>query len=200
MISESISECYFPGVNPVGKRFCFSGAFAPRCALEIVSVVRDARYSNLREASQYTVYLPVLQSQTLRADLQARTCSEPEAMLAQVQEALPALRCRATRDPYCYARPSGGRFHHPGPPAGSISAFFRSARIGAIGAGHLRGHRLQRPSPDREIGVRMALGASKSTVKWMVLRDVILLTACGTAIGVPAALAASRLGAACCSG
>jgi ABC-type antimicrobial peptide transport system permease subunit len=44
-----------------------------------------------------------------------------------------------------------------------------------------------------EIGIRMALGAQRSRVVWMVLREVILLAAVGLAISVPAALAASRL-------
>ena len=44
-----------------------------------------------------------------------------------------------------------------------------------------------------EIGIRMALGARRSRVLWMVLREVVLLTAVGLAIGVPTALAASKL-------
>src|SRR5206468_5564066 len=44
-----------------------------------------------------------------------------------------------------------------------------------------------------EIGIRMALGAQRSRVVWMVLREVVLLAAVGLTIGVPAALAASKL-------
>ena len=44
-----------------------------------------------------------------------------------------------------------------------------------------------------EIGVRMALGAKQSRVLWMVLRDALMLTLCGIAIGVPLALASTRL-------
>ncbi len=43
-----------------------------------------------------------------------------------------------------------------------------------------------------EIGIRMALGAQRGTVVWMVLRDVLILAAVGLAIGVPAALGASK--------
>jgi ABC-type antimicrobial peptide transport system permease subunit len=44
-----------------------------------------------------------------------------------------------------------------------------------------------------EIGVRMALGARQSAVLWMVLRDAIILALCGVAIGLPLALASTRL-------
>jgi ABC-type antimicrobial peptide transport system permease subunit len=44
-----------------------------------------------------------------------------------------------------------------------------------------------------EIGVRMALGARRATIVWMVLRDVLMLAAIGLAISVPAAFAASKL-------
>jgi len=44
-----------------------------------------------------------------------------------------------------------------------------------------------------EIGIRMALGAQRHRVVWMVLREVVLLTIAGLAIGVPSALAASKL-------
>jgi len=48
----------------------------------------------------------------------------------------------------------------------------------------------------REIGIRMALGAEPARVVWMVMRDVLLLVAIGIAIGVPAAIALSRVVAA----
>jgi len=44
-----------------------------------------------------------------------------------------------------------------------------------------------------EIGIRMALGAERSDVRWMVMREILLLVALGTAIGVPVAVAGNRL-------
>ena len=193
IVSESIARRYFPSANPIGKRFCFDSEFHTKNAIEIVGVVRDVRYSNLREASPYTLYLPLQQSRSQRFDLQVRTLADPGAMAARVQEAVRGY------DP-------GVRVVHTVTLAGLVddsiaqdrllallAGFFAvlALALSAIGLYGITSYGVHRRTS--EIGVRIALGASSSDVKWMVLREVLVLVVAGAAVGIPAALAAAGI-------
>jgi ABC-type antimicrobial peptide transport system permease subunit len=75
----------------------------------------------------------------------------------------------------------------------TLASFFAllALALGAIGIYGIVACRVAHRTA--EIGVRMALGAQKSDVLWLVMRETLVLLAAGAAIGVPAALAAARL-------
>jgi predicted permease len=193
MVSESIARRYFPEANPIGKRFCFDSTFHPESAVEIVGVVRDIRYNNLREASPYVVYLPLGQAPSQRFDLLARTSADSASMMPQVQEAVrrydPGVRIvhtvtleRLVEDSIVQDRLLA-----------LLAGFFGSLALvlSAIGLYGITAYSVHRRT--REIGIRMALGASSKAVLWRVLREVLLLVLIGAGLGIPAAVAASRL-------
>jgi ABC-type antimicrobial peptide transport system permease subunit len=74
-----------------------------------------------------------------------------------------------------------------------LSAFFGllAVFLSCIGIYDLMSYLVSRRTS--EIGIRMALGAARSNVRWLVMRDVVLLIAIGIAVGVPATLIGSRL-------
>jgi predicted permease len=192
IISESIARRNFPGGNPVGKHFCFSSTFEAACAIEIVGVVRDVRYSNLREASPYTLYVPIEQGPAERGDLQVRTSTDPTGLAGQVQQAVrryhPALRVvhtapleRLVKDSIVQDRV-----------VALLAAFFALLALGlsAVGLYGITSYGVHHRT--NEIGVRMALGASRWSVQWMVMREVLVLVVIGATVGITAALVATR--------
>jgi ABC-type antimicrobial peptide transport system permease subunit len=79
--------------------------------------------------------------------------------------------------------------------AGLVSGFgMLAALLAAIGVFGVMAYMVARRR--REIGIRLALGATAGGVRWMVLRESIVIVVAGLAVGVPAALALSRLAAA----
>jgi predicted permease len=197
VVSESIAKRYFNGPDAVGKRFCFCSAFAasdPKDSIEIVGVVRDVRYGSLRESSPYTVYMHVEQQPpSRRADLHVRTLTDPAALAAQVQEAVrrfnPQIRIThtTTLDRLIEESIVQDRL------LATVSTAFAvlAVVLAAVGLYGITSYGVHRRT--NEIGIRVALGASRGEVKRMVLREVVLLVAAGAAVGIPAALAASGL-------
>ncbi len=193
LVSESLAARYYEGPKAIGKRFCFSDTFHPACAIEIVGIVKDVRYNNLRQPSPFTVYLPIEQDPRLRGDLQVRTRIDPAVLSAQVQDAVrrfnPALRVVHTTTLRALVEDSivEDRLLSTLSSAFALLAVVL-ALVGLYGMTSYAVHRRT-----QEIGVRMALGASMSAIRWMVLREVLSLAAVGAAIGIPATLAASGL-------
>jgi predicted permease len=193
IVSESIARRYFADSNPVGKRFSFDSTFEPAKAIEIVGVVRDGRWSSLRQVSPYMVYLPFDQAISERADLQVRTWADPMSVMAQVEQALaahdPDVRVvhavtleRLVEDSIIQDRLLALL-------AGSFGVL--ALLLSSIGLYGITAYGVHRRTG--EIGLRMALGASSGSLQWMVLREVLVLALVGAAVGVSAALAASRV-------
>jgi predicted permease len=194
VVSESIARRTFPRQNALGKRFCFSDTFAADCAIEIVGIVRDVRYGSLREASPFTVYLPIEQQPlSRRGNMHVRTLADPRVMAARVQEEVrrfnPDIRVVHTTTLEQLVDESIVQDRL----LATLSTWFAvlALLLAAVGLYGITSYGVQRRT--NEIGLRMALGASRGHVQWMVLREVVLLGVAGAALGVPAALAASRL-------
>jgi predicted permease len=191
MVSESIARRYFPGANPIGKRFSFDSSFQGGNAIAIVGVVRDVRYSNLREASPYTLYLPLRQNPSRRFDLQVRTWTDAQAIILQVQEVIRQYD-------------SGVRVVHAVTLDRLVEDSIAQDRLLALLAGCVATLALMLAAVGvfgstsygvnrriNEIGVRLALGASPQSIKLMVLLEVLVPGITGAAIGIGAALVAS---------
>ena len=192
LISESIARRYYGTIDAVGRRLCFSDRFAPDCAVAIVGVVKDVHYASLRESSPFTVYVPVLQELRSRGDLLVRTAGDPDVIAGRVLEEVrrfnPEIRVvrTTTLDRLVDESIVQDRL------LATLSAWFAGAALllAMIGLYGLTSYAVRQRT--NEIGIRMALGASSSSVRWMVLREVLGLTIGGAVVGIPAAIAAAR--------
>jgi predicted permease len=194
VINEKMAHECFGNDDPVGRRFTTDGTHL----IEIVGVVRDAHTNGLREANNGTYFLPLAQPHgtpaTFRASsLEVRAAGDPSLLAHQVRQAvhdvhagIPFLNVRTLKTQVDRTLMQD-RLLATLASAFGLTALFLVA-VGLYGV--IAQWAAQRT---REIGVRMALGATSGGVRWLVLRQGVAMTLIGVVVGIPAALAASRL-------
>jgi ABC-type antimicrobial peptide transport system permease subunit len=158
--------------------------------MEIIGVVKDTKYSNLREEIPAQAFEPYLSSRyASEMTLYARTTLDPNqlvsALRAQVREMDPNVPVYAMRTMDDQITNSLGTERL----TASLSAAFGllATLLAAIGLYGVMAYTVARRT--REIGIRMALGAVRGNVIWMVMREVVVLVATGVGAGVPLAFA-----------
>jgi predicted lysophospholipase L1 biosynthesis ABC-type transport system permease subunit len=180
---------YFKGRDPIGLTFDTPAGDS----LHIVGVVKDIKYATLREAAPPTFYVPVFQSSVAGTTFIVRTAASStgfaETLRRAIREVDPAVLVQAVRplDEIVTASMARERFV-----AQLASVFGLLALVlASTGLYGLISYAVTRRRAD--IAIRMALGAARSRVIWMVLREDVGLLAAGFAVGLPAAIAASTL-------
>jgi predicted permease len=184
VISARVARQFFPDRSPLGQHLAVFGHDRV-----VVGVVGDARYRSLRQPAEPMVYEPEFGP----GSYALRTAGDPRALAGFVRHELRDVARDVpvwsldTLDALVDGTLVQERM------VSSLCGWFGvfALLIASIGLyGRLSYSVAERTG---EIGVRMALGAKQSGVLWMVLRDALMLALCGIAIGVPLALASTRL-------
>jgi putative ABC transport system permease protein len=187
-----LSRRYLPKEDPLGQHLTVGSL--RKQEFDIVGVVRDSIYESLREAAPPTVYVPLIQrvgiggfgvvfevhasgslaqvAAALRSTLQPALPGVPvevRTLTGQVDRALVQERLMATL---------------------AASFGILGLVLAVVGLYGLLAYTVARRT--NEIGIRLALGAMRQEVLWMVIRHALGLLGIGVAIGIPAAWAASR--------
>ncbi len=195
VVNEAMARQLFENQEPIGRRFSFEVPFDPEKSFEIVGLVKNAKYDGMRSEPPPTAYLPygAQAHRIARMCFGIRTAGDPLSMAAVVRETMrsvePAL-------PLIDIRTQGAQIdralEHERLFAGLSSLFgLLALLLVAVGLyGTLAYAVAQRTG---EIGIRVALGATRLRVVWMVLRESLWLAGCGLIIGLPAALITGRL-------
>ncbi|HEX2664116.1 MAG TPA: ABC transporter permease [Candidatus Acidoferrum sp.] len=190
VISERLARTYFGNENPVGRRITF---LDEKRDLEIVGVSANLRYGGLKEESPMTVFVAVSQFSPDGMTYALRTAGDPLSYVKSVHE---IVRQADSRIPVTNVVTQAAEIDR------TISQEVTFAKlctgfavlallIASVGLYGTVSYNVTRQVG--EIGIRMALGAQRGAVVWMVLRRVLLLAAVGLAISVPAALGAFQL-------
>ncbi|HEV3333831.1 MAG TPA: ABC transporter permease [Bryobacteraceae bacterium] len=188
VINEVAATRYWPNRDPIGQRLRF---FGTDYSLEVVGIARTASYIAIGEAPQALIYTAFEQDFGSTAALVVRTTGNTGAVLASVTREVQTL------DPHLLLHPQAMRavilssLWAPRLSAGLLSIFgllgLLLAGVGIYGVISYSVH--QRT---REIGVRIALGATAGDVQLMMLREVLQLVTIGVVTGLVLSVVASQ--------
>jgi predicted permease len=184
-----------PLADAVGRRFGFTNPKQGR-DLEIVGVVRDAKYFQLGLDGRPMVYLPVDQQPAELHDVEVRVAAgatpavgaELRRVIGEVAPDLPVPRVATMSEQIDQSLA-------PQRAVARLAGFFGllALVLAAIGLYGVMSYSVARRT--NEVGLRMALGAPRARVVGLVMRDTALLIGAGVAAGLVAAVAATRLAA-----
>jgi predicted permease len=189
IINDSFARYFFGDENPLGKRVS-AGPFRD---LEIVGVVGNAKLSSLKEMMSRTVYYADYGVLLGKQRFCVRATGDAGALITairnevrQLDPNLPVSEIKTFADQIDESI-SRERM------IALLSSFFGlfALLLAGLGLYGVMAYAVARRT--REIGIRMALGAQAGNVLWLVLRETLLLVSIGIAIGLPTALAATRL-------
>ncbi|MBM3783764.1 MAG: ABC transporter permease [Acidobacteria bacterium] len=190
VISERLARTYFDGRNPIGHRIAF---LKEKRELEIVGVSANLRYGSLKGENPMTVFIAASQVSLRGMTYALRTAGDPLRHASNIRD---IVKEADSRIPVTNIVSQAAEIDRT---IGQEVAFAKlctgfaalALLISCIGLYGTMSCAVARRI--NEIGIRMALGARRGAVVWMVLRRVLVLVLIGIAISVPAALAASQL-------
>jgi len=188
VVNETIVRRYFAGRNPIGGRIQFG-----RRTIEIVGVARDGKYSTITEPPRPFLYLPVQQFYRADAVLHVKTRGNPAELAPRLHEVFRALDVNVPLfDVRTIEEHLGIAVFVQRMVASLLGAFGALALVLAtIGVyGVIAAIAAQRTP---EIGMRMALGATRRDIVSLILRQGLGMTLTGVAVGLAGALAVTRL-------
>ena len=195
IVNQQFARFFFPGGNALGRHLAF-GAGDVKLDIEIVGVVRDSFHDNLREKVARFIYIPYLQDTHAGVGSLAyylRAAGNPVALTGNVRQTIrdmdsnvPLNEVRTVKSAIQQSIYGDRMVAWLGVTFGALAA-----ALAAIGLYGLVSYTVARRTS--EIGLRMALGASRPAILWLVFRQSLTLIATGVALGLVLALAATRL-------
>jgi putative ABC transport system permease protein len=193
VISRTLAHRYFPNTDPVGKKLSFAMPPDPPQPREIIGVVGDIRDIALDQDPGPMMYVPYAQAPfpgvnvVVRSTLTTAQISDAvRRSAAQIDKDLPITEVQKLPDALT-ASVDEPRFR-----TALLGLFAAIALLlSAVGIFGVISYSVSRQTHD--IGIRLALGATRADVLRMVLRETFILAAAGLLVGIPCALAASRL-------
>jgi predicted lysophospholipase L1 biosynthesis ABC-type transport system permease subunit len=186
-VNEAFARAYFPNENPVGKR----GPQAPT-QIEIVGVVADAKAYSLRETAPPMVYRPLTQTGSAIRTAIIRTSGKPEDRMADIRSVVHDVDANLPIRDFSTQMGLIDGSLTPERMLATASVLFGGFAlvIAMIGLFGLMSYGVARRTS--EIGIRMALGATKNEILNSVLREALRVVGVGVVLGLAAALALNR--------
>ena len=192
IVSDLAARTYWPGASPLGRRLATDWTDGRPVWRQIIGIVQSTRHFGLEAQPKPEIYLPHEQAPSPGMQLVVRTHGDPVALEPGIRGQIAAIDPEQaafgfrTMEELLESSSARRRFE-----LALVTTFAGLALLlAAIGVYGVMSHMVAQRN--REIGVRLALGARPHEVVAMVLRDGLRLTLVGTAVGLAGAIALSR--------
>jgi len=197
VINESMARRYFYGSRPIGRVMVIDVGRAdnapPAKPIEIIGVVRDAKYNSLRQDTRPMFYVPIAQLPRSLRSLEVRTGHAASAIVAPVRQALAEVTKDIMIRRVVPLTEQVDQSLAAERLTMRVCTFFGCLALALACVGLYGVIAYAVAQRTAEIGVRMALGANAKAVVWLVFRETGRVILTGVAIGLPLALASTRL-------
>ncbi|HTS30246.1 MAG TPA: ABC transporter permease [Bryobacteraceae bacterium] len=188
IVNEAAAARFWPGEDALGKRLNFLGDRTPA---EVVGIARNANYQAIGEEPQPFIYLSLLQYYVPTAVLHIRTSGDPEVVALSVRHGMQALDRNLLLQSESVSFTIRESLWAQRLCAGLLTVFGGLALLlSTIGVYGLISFSISQRV--REIGVRMALGATPGEVQLLIVGEGVRLVAVGVLLGLVIAIAASH--------
>ena len=194
MINEKFANKYFAGRNPIGLHLGYGTDPGTATDMEIIGVVKDFKYTSLRDEIPEQAYVPYLGDRFLTGmTIYVRTNGDPSQLMSTIRSTvrdidsnIPVYAMQTTELTINESLSTERMI-------ASLSAVFGflATLLAVIGLYGVMAYTVVQRT--REVGIRIALGAARGNVIWLVMREVLLLVSIGVVAGVAASLALTRV-------
>jgi predicted permease len=194
IIDETMARHFFGGRNPLGRHF------GPRqgkegAKFEIIGVVKNSKYLDLREKLHSTAYFFCLQDTLALHGLtfEVRTQGSQDDVIPHIRDEVRSIVRGLEITDVLTLDEQVDKSLLQERLVSTLASFFGSLALllASLGLYGLMAYSVARRTND--IGIRMALGATRHAIVWMILREALLLTVIGICIGLPVALVSTHL-------
>jgi predicted permease len=192
IVNETLARSIWPGEDPVGKRLRPGDGTDNRPWVTVVGVVKDLRRADVTRPIRGEVYACTLQTTPRTQTLLLRTAGDPSAVMSSVRRELQAIDPQL---PLFRVTTLGAQvadtLSQPRFQATLLGGFAAIALLLAtIGIYGVTSHAVSQRT--QEVGIRMAMGAQRSDVRWLILRQHVTPAVVGIAVGIGGAFVLSR--------
>jgi predicted permease len=193
LVNQTAAHYFFGDVNPIGKRIAVKTTLGPSDFV-VIGVVADSKHGSVREKPQRRFYIPFFNpiGEANYANFMVRTSGDPvlaastiRAAVKQMAGNLPPIDIQTMNQRISQSLTSDRTITELSGVFGPLAMILVCIGLYGVMSYAVTGR-------TGEIGIRMALGAQRNSVLWLILRESLLLIVIGVGVGLPAIFGASR--------
>jgi predicted permease len=195
VINESMARRFFPSGSPIGHRFAVGETPDHPGEIEVIGVVKDAKYMGLDEGSLLAAYFPCTQNVGFYGNFEVRYApgANRREIISRVRSSIAEINPNILVDSVSSLEDQVNRSIATQSLIARLTSFFGLVAVflACIGIYGLLSYSVARRTS--ELGIRLALGAQSRVLQWLILRESLLLLTVGLAIGIPVSLTSTRI-------